>query len=123
MKWPTSTIGAVCEVVSGPTPKTGNPSFWDGDIHWVSPKDLSVLQQKLLEDTPRKITKKGLQSCSAKILPPQSVLFSSRAPIGLVAINSIPVCTNQGFKSMVPRVDLLSADYLFWWLKTHREDT
>ena len=122
MKWPTSTIGAVCEVVSGATPKTGNPSFWDGDIHWVTPKDLSVLQQKLLEDTPRKITKKGLQSCSARILPPQSVLFSSRAPIGLVAINSIPVCTNQGFKSMVPRVDLLSADYLFWWLKTHRED-
>jgi type I restriction enzyme S subunit len=123
MKWHTSTIGEVCEIVSGATPKTGNPSFWNGNIHWVTPKDLSVLQQKkYLEDTPRKITKDGLRSCSAKMLPPQSVLFSTRAPIGLVAINTIPVCTNQGLKSMVPRGDLLSADYLFWWLKIHKEE-
>ncbi|MBI1294135.1 restriction endonuclease [bacterium] len=121
MKWPTASIGDVCEVVSGSTPKTGNPAFWDGDIPWVTPKDLSELGQKYLNDTPRKITDAGLRSCSAKMLPAQSVLFSSRAPIGLVAINSIPVCTNQGFKSMVPRNGQIYPDFLYWWLKVHKQ--
>ena len=84
-------------------------------------EDLSELGQKHLSDTPRKITKAGLKSCSARMLPAQSVLFSSRAPIGLVAINTIPVCTNQGFKSLVPRFDLVSPDFLFWWLKAQEK--
>ena len=121
MNWPISTIGEVCAVVSGATPKTGNPEYWDGDIPWVTPKDLSELSQKHLSDTPRKITEAGLHSCSAKMLPAQSVLLSSRAPIGLVAINTLPVCTNQGFKSMVPRDGCIASDYLYWWLKAHRE--
>lgn len=120
MNWPISTIGDVCEVISGATPKTGNPELWDGDIPWVTPKDLSDLDHKYLNDTPRKITSSGFKSCSAKMLPPKSVLFSSRAPIGLVAINTIPVCTNQGFKSMVPRKDLIDAPFLYWWLKINR---
>ena len=119
MKWPVATIGEVCKVVSGATPKTGKPEFWDGNVPWVTPKDLSKLGQKHLTDTPRHITKAGLKSCSARMLPAQSVLLSSRAPIGLVAINTLPVCTNQGFKSLVPRFDLVSPDFLFWWLKTH----
>ena len=121
MNWPISTIGEISAVVSGATPKTGIPEYWDGDIPWVTPKDLSELSQKYLRDTPRKITKAGLNSCSAKMLPAQSVLLSSRAPIGLVAINTLPVCTNQGFKSMVPREGCVAPDYLYWWLKTHRE--
>ena len=121
MKWPVATIGEVCEVVSGATPKTGKPEFWDGNVPWVTPKDLSELGQKYLSDTPRKITRAGLESCSARMLPAQSVLFSSRAPIGLVAINTLPVCTNQGFKNLVPRFDLVSPDFLFWWLKTQEK--
>ena len=121
MKWPISTIGEVCAVVSGATPKTGNPDYWDGDIPWVTPKDLSELGQKHLSDTSRKITEAGLRSCSAKMLPSRSVLLSSRAPIGLVAVNTLPVCTNQGFKSLVPRDEFIAPDYLYWWLKTHRE--
>lgn len=121
MTWPTAKLGEVCEVVSGATPKTGRPEFWDGDVLWVTPKDLSDLNSKILLDTPRKITQAGLNSCSARMLPPQSVLFSSRAPIGLVAINSIPVCTNQGFKSMVPRTGRIRPDYLYWWLRLNRE--
>ena len=121
MSWPVATIGEVCEVVSGATPKTGKPEFWDGNVPWVTPKDLSELGQKYLSDTPRQITRAGLKSCSARMLPAQSVLFSSRAPIGLVAINTLPVCTNQGFKSLVPRFDLVSPDFLFWWLKTHEK--
>ena len=117
MSWPVATVREVCEVVSGATPKTGKPEFWGGNVPWVTPKDLSELGRKHLSDTPRKITKAGLKSCSARMLPAQSVLFSSRAPIGLVAINTLPVCTNQGFKSLVPRFDLISPDFLFWWLK------
>ena len=121
MSWPVATVGEVCEVVSGATPRTGTPDFWDGNVPWVTPKDLSELGQKHLSDTPRKITKAGLKSCSARMLPAQSVLFSSRAPIGLVAINTLPVCTNQGFKSLVPRFDLVSPDFLFWWLKAQEK--
>lgn len=121
MTWPTSTLGDVCEIVSGATPKTGNPDFWGGDVSWVTPKDLSGLEHKYLTDTPRKITAEGFKSCSASMLPIDSVLFSSRAPIGLVAINKIPVCTNQGFKSMVPREGHISPDYLYWWLRIHRD--
>ncbi len=121
MKWETVKLGDVCEVVSGATPKTGNPTFWNGDVPWVTPKDLSGIEHKYISDTPRKITDAGLQSCSANMLPAQSVLLSSRAPIGLVAINAIPVCTNQGFKSMVPRDGRVSPDYLYWWLRIHRE--
>ena len=121
MSWPVATVGEVCEVVSGATPRTGKPEFWDGNVPWVTPKDLSELGQKHLSDTPRKITKAGLKSCSARMLPAQSVLFSSRAPIGLVAINTIPVCTNQGFKSLVPRFDLVSPDLLFWWLRAQEK--
>ena len=118
MSWPVTTIGDVCEVVSGATPRTANPEYWGGNVPWVTPKDLSELGKKYLGDTPRKITEAGLKSCSARMLPAQSVLFSSRAPIGLVAINTLPVCTNQGFKSLVPRFNLVSPDFLFWWLKT-----
>ena len=121
MSWPVATVGEVCEVVSGATPRTGKPEFWDGNVPWVTPKDLSKLGQKHLSDTPRKITKAGLKSCSARMLPAQSVLLSSRAPIGLVAINTLPVCTNQGFKSLVPRFDLVSPDFLFWWLKAQEK--
>ena len=121
MNWPISTIGELCAIVSGATPKTGNLNYWDGDIPWVTPKDLSELSQKYLSDTSRKITEAGLQSCSTRMLPARSVLLSSRAPIGLVAINTLPVCTNQGFKSMVPRDGCIAPDYLYWWLKTHRE--
>ena len=121
MSWPVASVGEVCEVVSGATPKTGKAEFWEGDVPWVTPKDLSELRQKHLSDTPRKITRAGLKSCSARMLPAQSVLFSSRAPIGLVAINTLPVCTNQGFKSLVPRFDLVSPDFLFWWLKAQEK--
>ncbi len=120
MTWREAKIGDICDVVSGATPKTTNSTYWDGDIAWATPRDLSALEKKHISDTQRKITQAGLDSCSARMLPPGSVLFSSRAPIGLVAINAVPLCTNQGFKSMVPRDGRLSPDYLYWWLLTHR---
>lgn len=122
MSWPAARIGDVCEVVSGATPKTGTPAYWGGDIPWVTPKDLSDLESKVLDDTPRKITNLGLKSCSATMLPANSVLLSSRAPIGLVAVNAIPVATNQGFKSLVPNKERIWTHYLYWWLKVNKAD-
>ena len=120
MKWPTAQLGAVTKIVSGSTPKSGKPAFWGGSIPWATPTDLSGLTTKELTSTGRQITEAGFASCSANMLPARSVLFSSRAPIGLVAINKQPLCTNQGFKSFVPDACRLSPDFLYWWLKGNR---
>lgn len=108
-------------IVSGATPRTSEPRYWDGGIKWVTPKDISDLDgYPFLDSTPRTLTAEGLASCSAEMLPPNSVLLSSRAPIGLVAINRIPVATNQGFKSFVPDASRLDAGYLYHWLRANR---
>lgn len=118
--WTEVALGDVATVVSGATPKTSEPEFWGGEIPWVTPKDLSDLDGgKYLAGTPRTLTAEGLNSCAASMLPAGSVLLSSRAPIGLVAINQMPVATNQGLKSLVPRA-MLDPSYLYWWLRTHR---
>jgi type I restriction enzyme S subunit len=116
-QWPAVPLGHVCEVVSGATPRTHEGRFWGGDILWATPKDLGDLETAYLEHTPRKITNEGLRSCAASILPPNSVLLSSRAPIGLVAINSAPMATNQGFKSLIPDRRRVESKFLFHWLK------
>lgn len=121
MKWDKVRIDACSRIVSGATPVTSEPSYWDGDIAWATPKDLSDLEGPILHNTPRKITEAGLASCSAEILPAGSVLFSSRAPIGHVAINAIPMATNQGFKSFVPDPAYLEAGYLYHWLRANRD--
>lgn len=120
--WATAALGEVCTIVSGATPKTSVDEFWDGDVRWATPKDLSDLDQKFIRDTPRKLTATGLRSCAAQLLPAGSVLLSSRAPIGLVAINTVPMATNQGFKSLVPNSAFVDSSFLYWWLKTHRSD-
>ena len=88
MTWPKAMLREVCEVVAGATPKTGNPAFWDGDVPWVTPKDLSGLERKRINDTPRKITKAGLKSCSARMLlsvtmvypPPGRLIYQGNSP-------------------------------------------
>ena len=118
--WKTALLDECCDIVSGSTPSTSVPSYWDGDIAWVTPKDLSDLEGAFISETPRNITRAGLDSCAAAILPAGSVLFSSRAPIGHVAINTVPMATNQGFKSFVPKEGYLHAKFLYWWLRTNR---
>ena len=120
MRWPTVPVAKVARVVGGSTPKTTVQEYWGGTILWATPKDLSELDGKLISDTPRKITDAGLRSCAAEILPANSVLFSSRAPIGHVAINTVPMATNQGFKSFIPNPDL-DPHFLYWWLDANRE--
>lgn len=114
-------LGECCEIVSGATPKTGVADFWDGDIEWATPAGLSKLPGPFIDHTSRKITAAGLASCAAAILPAGSVLLSSRAPIGHVAINTRPMATNQGFKSLIPKTGILDAKYLYHWLRSHKE--
>lgn len=121
-KWKTCTISDLGSVVGGATPSTKDASNYEnGDIAWITPKDLSMLSGRYISHGERNITEKGLRSCSAQMMPKHSVLFSSRAPIGYVAISTCPVCTNQGFKSIVPNEN---TDYLFLYylLKYRNKD-
>lgn len=104
-------------VFSGATPNTNIEEYWNGNIAWATPKDISKLNSQFLNKTERYLTASGLKSCSANMLPKGSVLFSSRAPIGLLAINNIEVCTNQGFKSIVLN-NGYSSLYVYYFLKT-----
>lgn len=108
------------EIVGGATPKTSNADYWDGPVMWATPKELSDLDGAYISTTERTITEEGLKSCSSRVLPPGSVLLSSRAPIGHTAINRVPMATNQGFKSIVPRSGRLDAKYLLHWLRKNR---
>lgn len=104
------------EIVSGSTPDTSTKAYWDGDIHWITPADLTAHAGIYFIGRLRKITKSGYNSCSTKLLPPGSILFSSRAPIGHCAVTTFPLCTNQGFKSIIPNKKLDSI-YGFFALK------
>lgn len=98
--WEWSTIGKEVEVVGGSTPSTKDESFWDGDIAWTTPKDLSGLNSPVLMQTGRKISEAGLQTISSGLLPVGTVLMSSRAPVGYLAITQIPLAINQGYIAM-----------------------
>jgi type I restriction enzyme S subunit len=108
--WKRCTLSDIGEIVGGATPSTKTTDNYSGDIPWITPKDLSNFHGRFIFRGERNITKKGLSSCSAKLLPLHSILFSSRAPIGYVAISATELCTNQGFKSIIPNEDI---DFLF----------
>lgn len=118
--WNRVRLDECTEIVAGATPSTTVGSYWGGDVCWATPKDLSELEGAYIADTPRKLTRAGLESCAATVLPADSVLFSSRAPIGHVAVNTVPMATNQGFKSFVPNPERVVAKFLYWWLCTNR---
>jgi type I restriction enzyme S subunit len=99
-EWAVVRLGEVGEIVSGSTPSTYNYEYWNGKIVWITPNDLSNIEGIFIEDSSRKITQKGLKSCSAKIISADSVVVSSRAPIGYVKVSKVPFATNQGCKSI-----------------------
>lgn len=109
--WKTCTIGDLGTVVGGATPSTKKTENYDGGtISWITPKDLAGFSGRFISQGERNITEQGLKSCSTQLMPAHTVLFSSRAPIGYIAIANQKVCTNQGFKSVVPNED---TDYMF----------
>ena len=120
-EWKIYKLKEIGEIVGGATPSTKNPSNYDGPIPWITPKDLSTFNERYIFNGERSITNDGYMSCSCKLLPKGTVLFSSRAPIGYVAIAAAPMCTNQGFKSFIPnsKVDSL---FMFYLMKYRKDD-
>lgn len=115
--WIETKLGQVVEIVNGGTPSTKNKNYWNGDISWITPKDLSNFEGRYILKGEKSITQQGLDNSSAKLLPINTILFSSRAPIGYVAIAKQEVSTNQGFKNIV--CDEVNTHYLYmyYWLK------
>lgn len=113
-------ISDIGKIVSGATPKTKDVDNYGGSIAWITPADLSGYTSKYISHGSRNITQKGYDSCSTHLMPRGTVLFSSRAPIGYVAIAENPICTNQGFKSIVPNDDI-DSEFLYYQLQYLRK--
>ncbi len=121
-RWKVEPICALADVVGGSTPKTERTEYWDdGTHHWVTPKDLSGLSTPVLLATERKITASGLAQISSGLLPEGTVLLSSRAPIGYLAIAEIPVAINQGFIAMKAHTGISNLYLLRWAEAAHAE--
>lgn len=119
MNWPSVSLKDCCSVIGGATPKRNTEKYWSpNDIPWITPKDISGLKQPVLEDAPEYISKAGFDSCATYMLPKGAVLLTSRAPIGNVAIAGKEMCTNQGFKSLVPGPEVDSV-YLYYCMLVH----
>jgi type I restriction enzyme S subunit len=119
-EWEVKRLDALADIRSGGTPSTGEPRFWDGDIPWCTPTDITALNgHKHLGETTRMITQLGLKASSAEMIPAQSVVMTSRATIGECAINVVPVSTNQGFKNFVPFATT-DVDFLYYILGTQK---
>lgn len=116
--WEIKKLGEVCEVIGGSTPKTNEPTYWDGDFFWVTPAELDGT--KLISSTKRTITEAGIKSAHLQLLPAGTVLLSSRAPIGKVAITTVPMYCNQGFKNIICS-DKLYNCYVYWFLYANTE--
>ena len=112
--WQETTLGDAADVVSGGTPRTGEPEFWNGEIVWVTPTEVVANEGRSISDSERKITPEGLAGSSAKMLPVDAVLLTSRATIGAVALAGVPLATNQGFASLVCGDDLIPRFAMYW---------
>ena len=120
-EWIECKISDIGTVVGGATPSTKKPeNYENGTISWITPKDLSTFTRRYIQRGERNITEIGLKSCSTQLLPKHAVLFSSRAPIGYVAIAANEVCTNQGFKSVVPNENI-DPLFLYYLLKYNKD--
>jgi type I restriction enzyme S subunit len=114
-EWEEVRLKKLGEIVTGGTPKTSNDQYWDGDTAWCTPTDITAVRGKSISETERTLTKAGLENSSATVLPPGSLIVCTRATIGDCAVNTVPMATNQGFKSIVP-TERVNVDFLYYWL-------
>lgn len=115
--WESNALKNICKIINGSTPKSGVEEFWDGEINWITPTDLSQKTGQAVTESIRKITFSGLNSCGTTLVPRDSVIISTRAPIGSLAITSIESCTNQGCKSLVTN-DTEVSKFIYYYLST-----
>ena len=119
--WKECKLGDIAEIIGGGTPSTSNNEFWNGNIPWLTPRDLTGYSKVYISHGERFITESGLKNSSAKLMPKGTVLLTSRAPIGYVVIAENGICTNQGFKSLVPNFEILNSEFLYYWLKSNTD--
>jgi len=114
-QWLVKRLGDCCDVINGGTPKTGIADYWDGEHAWVTPAEMGKRSSPYIEETSRTLTYAGMANSSARTLPPNSVILSSRAPIGHLVINTVPMAFNQGCKGLVPKKEL-HHKFLYYFL-------
>ncbi len=119
-EWEVKRLGDVADIVSGGTPRTSEPSHWNGGIKWCTPTDITRYAGKYLTETERTISRDGLNKSGASLLPVGALLLCSRATIGELKIAGVPICTNQGFKSLVCRPGV-SNEFLYYKLLTMKQ--
>jgi type I restriction enzyme, S subunit len=119
-EWEIITVDEAFTTTGGGTPDTTNESYWNGEINWYSPTDITASQTFILSESRDKITEKGLKESSAKLFPPRCVMMTSRATIAAVGINTTPACTNQGFITCIPN-EQFPCEYLYFWILSNKE--
>ena len=119
--WRRVRLGEIGEIIGGGTPDTSKSEYWHGQIAWITPADMGTLKSKYISHGARNITEKGLASSSARMMPKGSIIFSSRAPIGYVAIAENDLCTNQGCKSVILYNGILP-EYVYFTLLAMRDN-
>jgi len=118
--WLKTTLNEIGEIVSGGTPSTKDPENFGGNISWLTPADLSDFHEKYISHGKRNLSEKGLRNSSAKLMPAGTILFTSRAPIGYVAIARNEISTNQGFKNLIPSSYVFN-EYIYYYLKASKK--
>ncbi|GLI19947.1 restriction modification system DNA specificity domain-containing protein [Tepidanaerobacter syntrophicus] len=113
--WEVIPLKRIFKIINGGTPNSSEESYWNGEIVWITPNDLSELTEIYIRDSERKITEDGINNCSAKIVPKDSIIISTRAPIGYIAIAAVDLCTNQGCKSLVP-VSEINSKFFYYFI-------
>lgn len=118
-EWKVKRLKYLFHIYNGATPKSDNEDFWNGEIVWVTPADYSI-EMQYINNSRSKITMEGLMSCAARVVPIGSIIISNRAPIGLVAISNVPLCTNQGCKSLISKFTADSR-YFYYFLSVQQQ--
>jgi type I restriction enzyme S subunit len=119
--WIETSLGEIAEVIGGGTPSTAIAEYWDGNIVWLTPTEITSQDGKVVSDSIRKITDSGFKNSGAQMLKKDSVILTSRASVGYVALAGKDLCTNQGFQSLVPKQSVL-AKFLMFWIQQNRSE-
>jgi type I restriction enzyme S subunit len=119
--WIETTLGEISDVIGGGTPSTSVPEYWGNEIIWLTPTEIVAIDGKTVRDSVRRLSREGLANSGAQILPRGSVILTSRASVGYVAISECELTTNQGFQSLVPGKNVL-AYFLMYWIQYNRNE-